>query len=71
MQNEFETVTFKSEDEVAVVQSTDVTNDEGSWTLGDEPLKGIDGSRVAAYRASTSTWRCYECGKKYDCAVYL
>ncbi|KAJ8670471.1 hypothetical protein QAD02_001730 [Eretmocerus hayati] len=61
VQNEFETV-YKTEVE-DTGNGTDVSEDE-KWTLDEEPLKGTDGSRVAAYQAATSTWRCYECG---DC----
>lgn len=60
MQNEFETsVTFKTEDDAG--NGTD-GSDEGNWTCEEEPLKGTDGSRIAAYHAGKGTWRCYECG---------
>ncbi|XP_023317736.1 protein charlatan-like isoform X2 [Trichogramma pretiosum] len=44
-----------------------VSPDEaGHWHVADEPLKGTDGSRVASYRAFSSTWRCEECGEYID-----
>ncbi|XP_011502647.1 PREDICTED: zinc finger protein 865 [Ceratosolen solmsi marchali] len=62
VQNEFETsVSYKNDEDTG--NGTD-GSDDGNWTLDDEPLKGTEGSRIAAYRAATSTWRCYECG---DC----
>ncbi|XP_016840807.1 ecdysone-induced protein 74EF isoform X2 [Nasonia vitripennis] len=62
VQNEFETsVSYKNEEDTG--NGTD-GSDDGNWTLDDEPLKGTEGSRIAAYRAATATWRCYECG---DC----
>ena len=69
-----DSVAFKSElqdDEVVDADVADVadgadgadSDDTSNWHLEDEPLKGTEGSRIAAYRALTATWRCYECGK--------
>lgn len=59
VQNEFETsVSYKTEDDTD--NGTDLSDD---WTCDDEPLKGTDGSRIAAYHSTKTTWRCYECGK--------
>lgn len=61
VQNEFETsVSYKNEDDTD--HGTD-GSDDGNWTCEDEPLKGTDGSRIAAYHAGKTTWRCYECGE--------
>lgn len=68
MQNEFEAASEFNKPSTAA-GSASASQDEdnasdSSWTLDDEPVKGCtEGTRVAAYRASTSTWRCYECGK--------
>ncbi|XP_024935947.1 uncharacterized protein LOC107263259 isoform X2 [Cephus cinctus] len=63
VQNEFETsVSYKTTDD-DTGNGTD-GSDDGNWTCEDEPLKGTDGSRIAAYHAGKTTWRCYECG---DC----
>ncbi|XP_014482609.1 PREDICTED: uncharacterized protein LOC106748520 isoform X1 [Dinoponera quadriceps] len=60
VQNEFETsVSYKNDEDTG--NGTD-GSDDGNWTCEDEPLKGTDGSRIAAYHASKATWRCYECG---------
>ncbi|XP_057335202.1 zinc finger protein 570 [Microplitis mediator] len=60
VQNEFEaSVSYKNEDDNGANDS-----DDGNWTCEDEPLKGTDGSRIAAYNPGKATWRCYECG---DC----
>ncbi|XP_033199586.1 zinc finger transcriptional factor charlatan isoform X2 [Bombus vancouverensis nearcticus] len=59
VQNEFETsVSYKTEEDTG--NGTD--SDDGNWTCEEEPLKGTDGSRIAAYHAGKATWRCYECG---------
>lgn len=58
VQNEFETVSFKTEGESE--NGTD-DSDDGNWIIEEEPLKGTDGSRVAAYHVGKSTWKCYEC----------
>ncbi|KAK0161174.1 hypothetical protein PV327_009673 [Microctonus hyperodae] len=61
VQNEFETsVSYKTEDDTG--HGTD--SDDGQWICEDESLKGTDGSRIAAYHAGKSMWKCYECG---DC----
>ncbi|KAI4489879.1 hypothetical protein M0804_004061 [Polistes exclamans] len=61
VQNEFETsVSYKNDDDTG--NGTD-GSDEGNWTCEEEPLKGTDGSRIAAYHAGKATWRCYECGE--------
>lgn len=61
VQNEFETsVSYKNDEDTG--NGTD-GSDEGNWTCEEEPLKGTDGSRIAAYHPSKATWRCYECGK--------
>ncbi|XP_034933742.1 uncharacterized protein chn [Chelonus insularis] len=58
VQNEFEaSVSYKNDED-------NTTDDDANWTCEDEPLKGTDGSRIAAYNAAKTTWRCYECG---DC----
>ncbi|CAL7949871.1 unnamed protein product [Xylocopa violacea] len=60
VQNEFETsVSYKNEEDTG--NGTD-GSDDGNWTCEEEPLKGTDGSRIAAYHAGKATWRCYECG---------
>lgn len=60
VQNEFETsVSYKTEEDTG--NGTD-GSDDGNWTCEEEPLKGTDGSRIAAYHAGKATWRCYECG---------
>ncbi|CAD6208192.1 GSCOCG00010445001-RA-CDS [Cotesia congregata] len=60
VQNEFEaSVSYKTEDDNGANDS-----DDGNWTCEDEPLKGTDGSRIAAYNPGKATWRCDECG---DC----
>ncbi|XP_076234786.1 zinc finger transcriptional factor charlatan isoform X2 [Calliopsis andreniformis] len=60
VQNEFETsVSYKNDDDTG--NGTD-GSDDGNWTCEEEPLKGTDGSRIAAYHAGKATWRCYECG---------
>ncbi|CAK9808325.1 Protein charlatan [Anthophora plagiata] len=60
VQNEFETsVSYKNDEDTG--NGTD-GSDDGNWTCEDEPLKGTDGSRIAAYHAGKATWRCYECG---------
>ncbi|XP_015440107.1 PREDICTED: zinc finger protein 335 [Dufourea novaeangliae] len=61
VQNEFETsVSYKNDEDTG--NGTD-GSDDGNWTCEEEPLKGTDGSRIAAYHAGKSTWRCYECGE--------
>ncbi|XP_066591014.1 zinc finger protein Xfin isoform X2 [Prorops nasuta] len=60
VQNEFETsVSYKNDEDTG--NGTD-GSDDGNWTCEDEPLKGTDGSRIAAYHSGKATWRCYECG---------
>ncbi|XP_078035205.1 zinc finger transcriptional factor charlatan isoform X2 [Augochlora pura] len=60
VQNEFETsVSYKNDEDTE--NGTD-GSDDVNWTCEDEPLKGTDGSRIAAYHAGKATWRCYECG---------
>ncbi|CAK9813844.1 Protein charlatan [Anthophora quadrimaculata] len=60
VQNEFETsVSYKNDEDTG--NGTD-GSDDGNWTCEEEPLKGTDGSRIAAYHAGKATWRCYECG---------
>lgn len=60
VQNEFETsVSYKNDEDTG--NGTD-SSDDGNWTCEDEPLKGTEGSRIAAYHAGKATWRCYECG---------
>lgn len=60
VQNEFETsVTYKNDEDTG--NGTD-GSDDGNWTYEEEPLKGTDGSRIAAYHAGKATWRCDECG---------
>lgn len=61
VQNEFETsVTYKNDEDTG--NGTD-GSDDGNWTYEEEPLKGTDGSRIAAYHAGKATWRCDECGE--------
>lgn len=61
VQNEFETsVSYKNDEDTE--NGTD-GSDDGNWTYDEEPLKGTDGSRIAAYHAGKATWRCDECGK--------
>ncbi|XP_012055025.1 PREDICTED: uncharacterized protein LOC105618096 [Atta cephalotes] len=60
VQNEFEaSVSYKTEEDTG--NGTD-GSDDGNWTYEDEPLKGTDGSRIAAYHAGKAMWRCDECG---------
>ncbi|XP_011686704.1 PREDICTED: uncharacterized protein LOC105449279 isoform X2 [Wasmannia auropunctata] len=60
VQNEFEaSVSYKNDDDTG--NGTD-GSDDGNWTYEDEPLKGTDGSRIAAYHAGKAIWRCDECG---------
>ncbi|XP_076165275.1 zinc finger transcriptional factor charlatan isoform X2 [Ptiloglossa arizonensis] len=60
VQNEFETsVSYKNDEDTG--NGTD-GSDDGNWTCEEEPLKGTDGSRIAAYHSGKATWRCYECG---------
>ncbi|XP_029672955.1 uncharacterized protein LOC115241367 isoform X2 [Formica exsecta] len=60
VQNEFETsVSYKNDEDTE--NGTD-GSDDGNWTYDEEPLKGTDGSRIAAYHAGKATWRCDECG---------
>ncbi|XP_011056629.1 PREDICTED: uncharacterized protein LOC105147347 isoform X2 [Acromyrmex echinatior] len=60
VQNEFEaSVSYKTEEDTG--NGTD-GSDDGNWTYEDEPLKGTDGSRIAAYHAGKAIWRCDECG---------
>ncbi|KAL0127846.1 hypothetical protein PUN28_003236 [Cardiocondyla obscurior] len=58
VQNEFET-SYKNDEDTG--NGTD-GSDDGNWTYEDEPLKGTDGSRIAAYHAGKAMWRCDECG---------
>jgi len=68
VQNEFETsVTYKNDEDTE--NGTD-TSDDGNWTYEEEPLKGTDGSRVAAYNPTKATWRCDECGE-YCCSIHF
>jgi len=61
VQNEFEaSVSYKNDEDTG--NGTD-GSDDGNWTYEDEPLKGTDGSRIAAYHAGKAMWRCDECGK--------
>ena len=55
-------MTYKTEEDTD--HGTD-GSDDGNWTCEDEPLKGTDGSRIAAYHAGKTTWRCYECGESF------
>ncbi|XP_012530786.1 protein charlatan isoform X1 [Monomorium pharaonis] len=60
VQNEFEaSVSYKNDDDT---ENGTEGSDEGNWTYEDEPLKGTDGSRIAAYHAGKAIWRCDECG---------
>ncbi|XP_071573036.1 uncharacterized protein Chn isoform X2 [Temnothorax nylanderi] len=60
VQNEFEaSVSYKNDEDTG--NGTD-GSDDGNWTYEDEPLKGTDGSRIAAYHAGKAMWRCDECG---------
>lgn len=68
MQNEFETsVSYKNEEDTG--NGTD-GSDDGNWTCEEEPLKGTDGSRIAAYHAGKVTWRCYECGSYFISQIF-
>ncbi|OAD59347.1 Protein charlatan [Eufriesea mexicana] len=68
VQNEFETsVSYKNDDDTG--NGTD-GSDDGNWTCEEEPLKGTDGSRIAAYHAGKATWRCYECGQVFRCSPH-
>lgn len=59
VQNEFEaSVSYKNDEDTG---NTDIS-DDGNWTYEEEPLKGTDGSRIAAYHAGKAMWRCDECG---------
>ncbi|GAB1861823.1 Protein charlatan [Camponotus japonicus] len=60
VQNEFEaSVSYKNDEDTG--NGTD-GSDDGNWTYDEEPLKGTDGSRIAAYHAGKVIWRCDECG---------
>ncbi|XP_029165539.1 uncharacterized protein LOC114936491 isoform X3 [Nylanderia fulva] len=60
VQNEFEaSVSYKNDEDTG--NGTDCS-DDGNWAYEEEPLKGTDGSRIAAYHAGKTTWRCDECG---------
>lgn len=59
VQNEFETsVSYKNDEDTE--NGTD-GSDDSNWICEEEPLKGTDGSRIAAYHPGKSMWRCYEC----------
>ncbi|XP_011872495.1 PREDICTED: protein charlatan isoform X2 [Vollenhovia emeryi] len=59
VQNEFEaSVSYKNDEDTG--NGTD-GSDDGNWTYEDEPLKGTDGSRIAAYHAGKAVWRCEDC----------
>ncbi|XP_025073218.1 zinc finger protein 888 isoform X2 [Pogonomyrmex barbatus] len=61
VQNEFEaSVSYKNDEDTG--NGTD-GSDDGNWTYEDEPYKGTDGSRIAAYHAGKAIWRCDECGE--------
>ncbi|XP_011872496.1 PREDICTED: uncharacterized protein LOC105564609 isoform X3 [Vollenhovia emeryi] len=63
VQNEFEaSVSYKNDEDTG--NGTD-GSDDGNWTYEDEPLKGTDGSRIAAYHAGKAVWRCEDCGADY------